>query len=511
MQATLDAPALKQLVRALTCLSRYGDDLMIIASLNRLLLHTTNTSQTAYGRIVYNSRFFVRYRVDPRSMDEDMNVDGQLSIKSLLGVLKPKTVEKTVTKCDLSIVHGEAPEGEEDEDHDSLESKLIVRLYCKHGVVKTHRLLLAETLKHMAPNVPDSVEESNLSIPPKNLKDIIEHFNTAKVGKVDPQLIWTFDTDSVLVRSQESFNSKGTSQIATEFSVGADEFTTYDIFAPPVTIAFHLREFSAMMAFAEACGLSVHMQFTVPGNPLFVQPEGGEFYETLFIISLTQVITSGNTSQASNNRSAPQRQPQPQPQRRKRPLEDDSNQSSASVNENGDSQAHRQPERIPIRPKQPMKAIVRTNRAESSARDMESPAPGGSRGSMPPPSLPASAMKRGPTASQRTDPDPPPSEQPLFLPSSQLSQLSQLSREAEEAIIQSGLGIENMDMAEFAAMLEDEGEEVGFNVDEDGEGGAQGEDVQMRESSLEIWETGTQLGPTQESRSDRVFKPLFDD
>lgn len=46
-------------------------------------------------------------------------------------------------------------------------------------------------------------------------------------------------------------------------------------------------------------------------------------------------------------------------------------------------------------------------------------------------------------------------KEPLFLPSSQLSQVD------EEAIRQSGLGIENMDKEEFLAMLEDEGEEVG--------------------------------------------------
>lgn len=41
-------------------------------------------------------------------------------------------------RCELSIVEGVLPsqgadQDEGDEDRDSLESKLIVRLYCKHG------------------------------------------------------------------------------------------------------------------------------------------------------------------------------------------------------------------------------------------------------------------------------------------------------------------------------------------------------------------------------------------
>ncbi|KAK7686260.1 hypothetical protein QCA50_010480 [Cerrena zonata] len=545
LQATLDSTALKQLIRILTCLSKYGDDLIILASPDRLLLHTTNLSQTAYGRIIYSKHFFSRYRVDQPLRDDGYTVDGQLSTKSLLSVLKPRTVERTVDKCDLLIVYGDSStngqnEGGEgnDEEIDSLESKLIVRLHCKHGVVKTHRLLLSETTRHMAPNVPESPEQSNLTIPPKNLKDILDQFHTGK-GKGgknnDLQLIWTFDVDNVFVRAQESLTVKGNDPLTTEFIVSADEFTIYDVYAPPTTVAFHLREFGAVMAFAESSNHAVNLQFTVNGNPLFVQPDNGDFYETLFIIALSQFEmpnTTNNNSQTSN-RSA---QRQIQPQRRKRPLETDSvhSASPSSVNGNGSergapplSQIRQRIEKAPVRPRvpaQPMKAVVSMDRAPSMAQDDDSHFPGGS---MPPPSLPASLMKQQPLSipSQRPAPSqqsqqeareeddsPPPtprrraSQIPLFLPGSQLSQLSKAD---EEAIINSGLGIEDMDMDEFQAMMEGDGEEVELNSDE--ENAVKDKDVRMRESSLDIFEAETQLPPTQESTGSKIFKPLFDD
>lgn len=43
-------------------------------------------------------------------------------------------MEKTVERCDLSIVEGVPDEDNVNEDHDSLESKLIIRLHCKHGM-----------------------------------------------------------------------------------------------------------------------------------------------------------------------------------------------------------------------------------------------------------------------------------------------------------------------------------------------------------------------------------------
>ena len=44
-------------------------------------------------------------------------------------------MEKSVERCELSIVEGTQQQANErsDEDQDGLESKLIIRLHCKHG------------------------------------------------------------------------------------------------------------------------------------------------------------------------------------------------------------------------------------------------------------------------------------------------------------------------------------------------------------------------------------------
>jgi cell cycle checkpoint control protein RAD9A len=63
--------------------------------------------------------------------------DVLLHWQSLLSILKHKTVEKTVDRCDLSIVEGGGePDASADADkEDSLASKLIIRLHCKHGAL----------------------------------------------------------------------------------------------------------------------------------------------------------------------------------------------------------------------------------------------------------------------------------------------------------------------------------------------------------------------------------------
>lgn len=64
----------------------------------------------------------------------------------------------------------------------------------------------------MAPGALDSPNESRLSIGPKAVKDMIEHFSSAKGGKSDPQLIWSFGETDVQLKSWEtSIDSKGKS------------------------------------------------------------------------------------------------------------------------------------------------------------------------------------------------------------------------------------------------------------------------------------------------------------
>lgn len=78
------------------------------------------------------------------------------------------------------------------------------------GVIKTHRLLLSTPIALLAPEVPDTSYKSQVSIGPKAVRDIIEHFPLAKGSKSDPQLVWTFGDDEVKVKSIEtSLDAKG--------------------------------------------------------------------------------------------------------------------------------------------------------------------------------------------------------------------------------------------------------------------------------------------------------------
>jgi cell cycle checkpoint control protein RAD9A len=62
----------------------------------------------------------------------------------------------------------------------------------------------------LVPGDPDTVNASRLTVGPRAIKDMLDHFPVAKGGKSDPQLIWNFGDSEVQVKSMEtSIDTKG--------------------------------------------------------------------------------------------------------------------------------------------------------------------------------------------------------------------------------------------------------------------------------------------------------------
>ncbi|KAI0255715.1 Rad9-domain-containing protein, partial [Lactifluus subvellereus] len=418
MQASLDSSGLKSFTRALTCISKYSEELFINAMPNSVSFSATNASLSAYCRFTYDRSFFTKFNIgdgnvrdgisDLDNMEQVQAVTGQLCVQPLLAILKHKTLEKSLDRLDLIIVDGVS--GHEDEEHDTLEGKLIVRLHCKHGIVKTHRLLLQTPSSQLHLHVPEALNESHVVIGPKAMRDMIDHFPSTR-GKADPQLTWVFDEAEVHVRSLEnSLDGKGAGQLATELTISADEFENYDIFATPISFAFHLREFNATIAYAESMEAILDVRFTDPAAALYVDVQSDSI-EGLFAMSTSRVPGA------------------PAPPAAAVPSQARSAGSSGSAR----GRAQKRPrEDSAARHRTPAKVVERVEPSTLSRRRPVGPPPA--------PSLHASEAARQLP------------EEPLFLPGSQMSAAD------KEALHASGLG--DMDADEFNAMMEDEGEEV---------------------------------------------------
>ncbi|KAH9940833.1 Rad9-domain-containing protein, partial [Epithele typhae] len=419
MQATFDATGLKHFTKALTCLSKIGDEVTLKATEDIFSLSASNNALTAYGCFKYARSFFSRYVVEIPAGD---CVSGQISSKPLLALLKHKTNDKGGEKCEFAITDGPTSSihlDDDDDEQDSLESRLTVRLHCRHGVVKTHRLPLNAANNMEPPGPANSDLESYFTVGPRMLRSLLDNFPFARGGKSDPELIWKFTDEEVqLYSSQSSADKTGRPQLSTELTIDVEEFEQYELTTPSMQLGFHLREFNAVIGFAEAAQVSLTIRFVDENSPLYITIDS-DLSDCLFAIALVRNISARHGSQANQQENASDGGAR----RRKRPREDDSNPLRLQRGIVNDV----------ARRNKPMTVVV----PRAPARDMRPPPP-------PPQNLEPQPSWAILTAAQQ------PTE-PLFLPGSQLSQLP-LDRQQE--IIDSGLGIENMTAEEFEAMFD---------------------------------------------------------
>ncbi|KAF8629197.1 hypothetical protein AX17_005782 [Amanita inopinata Kibby_2008] len=143
----------------------------------------------------------------------------------------------------------------------------------------------------LAPPASDPSEESRVIIGSRMLKEMLEHFPTTKGVKSDPQLVWSFTETEVGLKSFDTTSDKKAKmQISTELTINAGEFDEYFVNHPPITIAFHLREFGATIAYADSMNVSLVLRFTDPAAPLYIDIDGeNDSSETLFVVSTSQV------------------------------------------------------------------------------------------------------------------------------------------------------------------------------------------------------------------------------
>ncbi|KAF9564727.1 hypothetical protein CPC08DRAFT_630714 [Agrocybe pediades] len=430
MQATLDASTLKSLTKAVTCLTKYGDELVIAADQDTLCFSTTNSSKSAYCRFKYDKQYFTRYRLGNSAgtpaaygsqTEEGQLVQGQVLTKAFLSVLKHKTVEKSVERCVISIQNGDNPDDDE-EERDSLESKLVVRFHCKHGVVKTHRLLLSNPTTLLAPGLLDGVNETRLVIGPKTLRDLLDHFQIARGSKSDPVLIWTLEENEITLRSNEAglTEARGRTELTTEISLSANEFDVYDPYETPMTVAFQIREFTAAIIYADAMSTPLELRLKDRFFPLVLTVEE-DYVQTLFVQAMSSSFQPIHVRASQMQQPTKKRERDPsetETPRMKRPMR-----AAQTI----DPESVQQGRRAPPQPTPMQHSYSEYNQASTSRHQLP-----------PPPARPTKS-------------------EPLFLPSSQLSAAD------EEVLRSTGLGIESMNAEELAELLEGEGEEVDFS------------------------------------------------
>ena len=156
-----------EFTKALTCLSRIGDDLDFSATKQRLSVSTVNSSRTAFGIVHLYPRFFAEYYL----VDPDADRPAKFSITAKVRPFLPPFLTLSVprlTSCSLSqpflstlrtksavesVSIAVVDSGDRNGDRhrepgvDSGECRLVVHLFCEHGASASSLFVRPNTLR----------------------------------------------------------------------------------------------------------------------------------------------------------------------------------------------------------------------------------------------------------------------------------------------------------------------------------------------------------------------------
>ncbi|KAL7986639.1 hypothetical protein Chor_012922 [Crotalus horridus] len=255
-------------------------ELIVISSYPQLFLRTVNNSRSAYACVFFSSAFFQNYSYGNAS---ELSLNGntvQLACKLIIKAILPlfrclHTLERNVEECNIYT--------------DVSNCRIVFKLFCKHGVVKTHSLAFQECeplqavfAKHLCTNV--------LKVQSRQLSDILIHF-----PMYQEEITLGVTPMKVCFRTYLEDEMEFAKATHTEIHLSPDEFEYIQV-GVDSEVTFCLKELRGLLVFAEALSAPVSIHFDVSGKPVAFSIED-TVIEALFVLATlsdTESCTTAN-------------------------------------------------------------------------------------------------------------------------------------------------------------------------------------------------------------------------
>ncbi|GFN92813.1 cell cycle checkpoint control protein rad9b [Plakobranchus ocellatus] len=289
-KCTIPGVSLKVFGRAIQSLSKIGDELYFEPREDGLFLRSVNSCRSAYACFQFAPNFFDHY-VDvslPAEMneDEDEAFRCKIGMKSIMSVFRNLVnIDKTVEKCRISF--------------NSDEDRLVFQMYCRHGIIKTHKLAFIECETLQAVSSKDMCPNKITSLP-KLLCDAVLNFQANQ-----EEITLIVRPDFLALQNYVDDDQDKSKVMRTEVTLSPDEFDQYQV-GVDTDITFCLKELRAILAFADLTNLPLSLHFEGAGRPITFSITGDLSYEATFVLAtLAEVEGPGNgpsSSQVQTNK-----------------------------------------------------------------------------------------------------------------------------------------------------------------------------------------------------------------
>ncbi|KAG0648557.1 DNA repair rad9 [Hyphodiscus hymeniophilus] len=259
---TLSPEALGKLHDALVCLGKFSEAVSIEAVHDKLILTALNSSKSAYASFtLIGNKFFSKYQYRGVGGQAREKFNCKIYNKALLSVFKGRVVDPTrekdtaVERCDVSIEDGEG----------ETKSRFIIKIVCRHGVLKTYRL----TFESVAPMHALFVKDAALnrwSIASKTLREFVEHFGPGAeqldIYSEDGRVSLTSYTEKVM-----SGNQVLKQPLHTTVAIDTLEFGEFSV-EEMLHIVISVKDFKSIITHAGIFSTTVTALYSHPSSPM---------------------------------------------------------------------------------------------------------------------------------------------------------------------------------------------------------------------------------------------------
>ncbi|KAI2020191.1 hypothetical protein LOZ45_005213 [Ophidiomyces ophidiicola] len=238
---TLAPEAILQFHDILVCLAKFNDAVSIEAEHDFLRFSTLNATKSGYASFRFDATsFFNEYSFDGSRRGSAMTSNARRADQpqALLSVFKGRSLDfkdkdTAVERCEVQIF----------DEPDETECRAVIRMICKHGVVKTSKLTYESVeVKHAV--FDKSKTKNKWAINSKFLREIVEYFEILKKP----------------VHTSVSINIRDFEECAVE---------------ERLHVATSVKDFKAIIIHADTLKTLITARYTKPCRPLQLSYQSG--------------------------------------------------------------------------------------------------------------------------------------------------------------------------------------------------------------------------------------------
>ncbi|EAW13939.1 putative DNA repair protein rad9 [Aspergillus clavatus NRRL 1] len=274
--------ALGRMHDALLCLAKFSETVAIEAESDLLRLSVLNSTKTGYAAFVFEKDgFLASYSFARESIARDARSERfccQIYIKTLLSIFKGRTTgrdkDTAVERCEFDL----------HEDLDETECRLVIKMICGLGVIRTYKLTY-EPVEIQHAIFDRSSVTNQWSIDPRYLKEITDHFSVSAeqldIYSDGGKVIFTSFTTKItegnglyLLSMERCSNAVLTTPLEilkqpvhTSVAIDKRDFEDYSAL-DELHIAITLKDFKTIIAHAETTDVLITARYTRPCRPL---------------------------------------------------------------------------------------------------------------------------------------------------------------------------------------------------------------------------------------------------